>query len=430
MANNLYVTPTEARSGKSAIVLGLMEALIRTTGTVGLFRPIINTPDRTREDRDIRLIRNHYQLDIPYEETYAFTFQEARELINLGRQEVLLEGVLNQYKKLESQFDFVLCEGTDFETVTSAFEFDINLDIAYNLGSPLLIVTNGRHKSADDIIDSTNFALESFEAKDAHILAVIVNRAVPELVDEIGSRLRDKLRDTPYLGHVIPEEPTLGKPTVREIAKILEAEVLFGEDHMEHHVYQYTIAAMQLRHYLQRVEDGSLVISPGDRGDIILGSLASRLAATYPNIAGILLTGGLRLDPTVAELIKGWSEIPAPILLVQDDTFSVARRLSTLYTEIDPEDDRKIATVMRLFEAHVDADRLCQRLTTSRPRALTPKMFEYGLIQKAKARKQHIVLPEGVEDRILRATEIIVRRDVARITLLGDAEEIDERIRT
>lgn len=428
MASNLYITTTEPRSGKSAIVLGIMELLLRNLGSVGFFRPIVNVTPEQPDDRDIRLVREYFELE-PELACYAYTLQEAAAMLNDGRESELLEGVLGRYKELEGRCDFVLCEGTDFEGVTSAFEFDINVDIANNIGSPVLVTTNGRNRDAREIVGSTTMAIDTYEARGAQVLAAFINRCPAATLDETRRRLADELAEHDRLGFALPEEPELGKPTPREIAHALDAEVLSGADRLDKPIGRFTVAAMEVHHFLDYVEEGSLVIVPGDRSDIILASLASRLSSAYPDIAAILLTGGLRTEASVARLIEGWSGVPTPLLLAADDTFSVTRKLTELHTEIDPADTRKVASALRVFEQHVDGDRLRERLVASRPTIVTPKMFEYGLIERARRDPQRIVLPEGADERVLRAADALARREVARIILLGNADQLHERMR-
>ena len=138
MANNLYITATETKSGKSAIVLGMMQLLLRNVRKVAFFRPIINQPlDKKMQDHDINLVLSHFGLDIPYEATYAYTLQDARNLINNGQHETLLDNILKKYKSLESEYDFVLCEGTDFMGKIPASESPMNPDTGSNPPPPI-----------------------------------------------------------------------------------------------------------------------------------------------------------------------------------------------------------------------------------------------------------------------------------------------------
>ena len=154
MADNLFITATEAKSGKSAISLGVMEMLLRRINKVGFFRPIINVePDSKKMDDDIRLITSHFHLEIPYEQMYGYTAREASHLISLDKEEELLEGIISKYNHLKEQYEFILCEGTDFASSTASFEFDINGDISKNLGAPVLLVAKELHHQFYGLLD-------------------------------------------------------------------------------------------------------------------------------------------------------------------------------------------------------------------------------------------------------------------------------------
>ena len=178
MADNLYITATESRSGKSAISLGVMEMLARKICKVGFFRPIINaTAGSEKRDNDIHLIASHFKLDLPYEKMYGYTLADANNLISGGREAELIEGIIKKYDELKKTCDFVLCEGTDFASSSAAFEADINAEISKNLGSPVLLVANAYQKAIEDTIRSTDLALESLADKGCQTVATIVNRA-------------------------------------------------------------------------------------------------------------------------------------------------------------------------------------------------------------------------------------------------------------
>jgi phosphate acetyltransferase len=429
VANTLYVTGTEPRSGKSAIILGLMQLLLRDVQGVAFFRPIINTAAEGVRDHDINLVLSHFNLDIPYKETYAYTLQEAREMINRGQHEALLEKILNDFNTLTASYDFVLCEGTDFLGTDPAFEFDINSDIASNLGCPVLLIANGQKKTKDEIVASTHLTVESFEEKGLDIVACIINRVEGADHREIIEDLRKELSCPDcFPVYVIPEELSLGKPTVADVAKWLKATIIYGRERVDNLVDNYVIAAMQVGNFLNYIEPGSMVITPGDRSDIILGSLASRLSTTFPDVAGILLTGGLRPSASVRKLLEGWVGAPVPILSVDGHTYKTTRVLYDLYGRIEPEDQRKIDTSLRVFESSVDIEELRKRLVAACPTVVTPKMFEFNLILKAKSKKQRIVLPEGTGDRILKAADILLRRGVADIILLGSLDVIKRKV--
>lgn len=425
MSTNLYVTATEERSGKSAIVLGVMQLLMREVRKVAFFRPIINDPGEGNMDHDINLILKEYQLDIPYEDTYAYTLKEARELINSGQHALLLENILKKYKQLESKYNFVLCEGTDYQGKDAAFEFDLNADIAANLGAPVLVVASGRKKSSDEIVSLTQLTVDALEEKGLDVVGALVNRVSPDNTDDIVSSIKEKIRgEEPPLVYAIAEDESLGNPSMDDVSRWLGGRVLYGHGRMDTLVDNYIIAAMQIGNFLEYLDEGSLIITPGDRSDITLAALASRLSSSYPNIAGVVLTGGIQPSPSVHRLIEGWTGVPVPIVSVEGHTYQVTQKLNELYGRIQPEDQKKIASALGLFENNVNVRELRERVVERKSERITPKMFEYSLVDRAASNKQRIVLPEGTGERVLKATDILLRRGVADITLLGPVDSI------
>lgn len=425
MAKSLYIIATEPRSGKSAICLGLMQLIMRDFGRPAFFRPIIHSTRAGKRDHDINLLLSHFYLNQRYEDAFAYTLDQARELINAGRHDALIQTVIDKYKDLQSRYDFVLLEGTDFMGMDAAFEFDINAEIAANLGAPVILVANGYNKTPELIASTTQLAIDTFAEKGVDILATIVNRADVSQADVVKNALRCKYRgEYDCLSYIIPDEPTLGKPTVADVAKWLNAQVLYGQENIDSQIDDYVVAAMQVGNFLDYIGKGSLVITPGDRSDIVLACYASRLSTTYPDIAGIVLTGGIQPNMTVKKLIEGWRGAPMPVLLTDGHTYKTTRILMDLYGRIEPDDQKKIASALGSFEKFVDTDELRVRLEAKKSTKITPTMFEYGLIEKARDDKRHIVLPEGSSDRILKAADILLRRDVANLTILGDVDAI------
>ena len=426
MADNLYITATEARSGKSAVALGVMEMLLARINKVGFFRPIIS-PNGSGTDRDIELITTLYGLDASYEEMYAYTFEEAKAMMTSGDTTEVIEGILNKYTRLKEKYDFVLCEGTDYTEWTTSFEFDFNAEIAKNLNSPVMLVANAYQRSIESAIRDIELTLSSLKSLGCSMVATIVNR----IEEEEKTRLLDLLKNRPLLKdqliYAVPNEQALGSPTVGEIARALDARVLYGADQLDRNVHKFIVAAMQLRNLLRRIEHGSLIITPGDRADVIVACLAIVSSMSMQNIAGIVLTGGLVPEEPVTKLIKGFSRM-VPILSVREDTFPTATMVEKVHAAIEPGNQRKVTRALALFEKNIKVRELAEKIITTHSRIVTPKMFEFNLLQRARGQKQRIVLPEGEEERILRATETLLRRNVVDVVLLGDKEIIERRI--
>ncbi|MGD8667014.1 MAG: phosphate acetyltransferase, partial [Desulfobacterales bacterium] len=427
MSNRLYIAAMEPDSGKSVVALGIMEMLSRRVRRLGYFRPVV--PSAGAPDNNIRLIKARYHLNLAYDEMFAYTHEDARNLAAEGKFETIIKNILDRYRALKSKCHFVLCEGTDFTGVASAFEFDFNADVANNLGCGILALINGRNKSPDETVDAMQVALESFEEKGCTIVATIINRVEPKRVPAVRDQIQKMGLEEDSI-YILPEEPVLGRPTVGEIARSLDAKILQGDPKaLNRGVHDLKIAAMNLPHYLNRIEDGDLIITPGDRADVILASLATTVSETAPNIAGLLLSGGLMPENPVQRLIQGLKKYsPIPVISVKSDTYATAMDASVVRPALHPENDRKIAAALGLFESHIDTQRLEARIEVVRSNRITPIMFEYELIEKAKVERRHIVLPEGAEERILHAAEILLRRGVADLTLLGNPQEINTKI--
>jgi phosphate acetyltransferase len=362
MANSLYIAAMEPGSGKSVVALGIMEILSRRTRRLGYFRPVVTSAKEP--DNNIRLIKARYHLDLDYEDMYACAHGDARNLV----------------AALEGKCKFVLCEGTDFTGVGSAFEFDFNAEIANNLGCPILALVNGRNKTPDETVDAMQVARESFEEKGCTILATIINRVTADRLPSVKEHLKALgLEKEPI--YILPEEPILGKPTVGEIARNLDAQILQGDAKgLNREVHDFKVAAMNLPHFLEHIADGDLIITPGDRADIILGSLATTVSETYPNIAGLLLTGGLIPEEPLQRLIAGFQRYsPVPVTKVDTDTYTTAMNATAVRPALTPENDRKIAAALGVFEAHVNTQQLEARIEVVRSRQITPIMFEYEL---------------------------------------------------
>lgn len=429
MSKNLYVVGTEPRSGKSAILLGLMELLTRNVKNVLFYRPIVDVDHRAGErDNTINLIQSHYHLPTSYEEMYAFTLAEMNQLVAMGKNSELHEEILHKYNLLAEKADFVLCEGIELAGASRSFDFDLNVTISNNLGSPMVLVAGAKMKPIDSLIRTIKVYHESLEDRGCDLLATIVNRVHPDSVKTLSEQLAAEGISTTKLTYIIPNTDNLGKPSVGEVARLLNAEILYGEKHLTRHVRGFTIAAMQLRNLLDRIEYGALVITPGDRSDVILACLAAVQSKTMPKISGLMLTGGLVPEASVQRVIEGFPDT-VPIIAVHENTFQAAVRVDNMHAYITPDNARKIAQAQVTFEKHVNIEELGDKIIKTKTTIVTPKMFESRLLQRAKAKKQHIVLPEGETDRILKAAEILLRREVVDITLLGREERIADRIR-
>jgi phosphate acetyltransferase len=416
MARNLYVTAMEPQSGKSLVALGMMELLSRRVGRLGFFRPIV--PSATEPDPQTVLLRTRYQLDGPEEEMRALSEAEASAVPDY---EKLRKLVVDAYKRLERRCDFVLCEGTDFVGAAPALDFGRNADLANELGAPVLVVV--RAGAPEETIASVSSARAALAHKGCSIFGVFVNRAAPEHLGAITEGVAAAGLPEPV--YVLAEREELASPTVADIAAHLGAEVLFDPRQTLHReVRDVRVGAMGVERFLDGLSEGTLVIVPADRPDILVTSIASTLSTAVPTVSGVVLTGEAPLGDATRRLLQ---EAPFPVLHVDQPTYVAATAVHGVRPTLRPENERAIATALGAFEEAVDTEELERRVEVERPERRTPIMFEYELVERAKADPRRIVLAEGDDDRILRAAEILLRRGVVALTILGPPHEIEAR---
>ena len=427
MSRAIYIATGEAESGKSILSLGMMRILLGRTRKVGYFRPIIEVPDPSKKDNHIETILAHFDLEMEYEECYALTGAEVIQKKTADKDGEILDAIIKKYKALEDRFDFILVEGTDFSGETAFVELDVNAIIAKNLGIPVILVGTGKDKSTDELVTNLHLAYDSFMDKEVKVLGIVANKVDENEVDAIAKVIKNTVKEEIFIG-VIPMIRSLNNPTIKEIVDELEATILIGEDQLDNQVENSAVGAMQLRNFLQHLKANCLVITPGDRADVILSSLQASISDNYPKISGILLTGGLLPEEPIMKLIKGLREI-VPILASEKGTFEVANKIGAIRSHIYPTNDQRIYTSLNTFDKYVNISDLTRKYLTFKPKGLTPRMFQYDLLKKAQKVKKHIVLPEGTDDRILLATARLTVLDIVEITLLGEKDSIEEKIK-
>ena len=427
MSKAIYIATTAPNSGKSLVSLGLMHLLLGKAAKVGYFRPIINDYKKGEWDNHIRTMISYFDLNMTYEEAYACTRSEVILKLNQDKEDEILDKIIAKYKAIEGRFDFILVEGTDFTGEGAIIEWDINVLMAKNLGIPTIIVTSGKGKTLDEFVNDQYLAYDSFKDKGVEVLMVIANKVRPENVKLVMDSLLKELPSEVLVG-TIPRNPILGNPTMREIVQGLSGKVLFGEEFLNNQVSNITVGAMQLRNYLTHFGENSLVITPGDRADIILGALQANLSSNYPTASGMVLTGGLLPEDAILRLIEGLSEV-VPIVSVESGTYATANRVGAIKPQIYAENTQKITTSIQDFETYIPVNALAEKLITFKATGITPRMFQFNLVQKARDKKKKIVLPEGTNDRILKAVKELLDADVVDIVLLGDPEAITEKVK-
>ncbi|MEB7446951.1 phosphate acetyltransferase [Arthrobacter koreensis] len=419
MARGIYVSAMTPGSGKSLISLGLADMLQRHADRIGFFRPIVEGTDRDN-DPMVRLMQRRFDLSTSNCRG-GLTRQELRALLVAGERGEVDARCLAVYSEIAANCDVVIVEGTDLSGHDVALEFDLNARLANNLGAMVMAVVNAQDLGVEEVADAVDVARRELAAAKCDLLAVMVNRAGEEAVDDLRAHVRPGASHRPV--YVLPELPEISQPSVSEVARALTARQIAGSRSLERDVTGVKVAAMTVGNFIGQLADGSLVIAPGDRADVMVAALASSFSSEFPVPSGMILTGGLPLEAGILALL---AQAPFPVFAVDSDTYAAARDVSNVRGEIATGQPRKVAAALGVWSRYVDEAELLERLELPRPEKTTPLRFLNELIVRARTKRQHIVLPEGLDVRILRAAEILRRRDVCALTLLGPADEVRE----
>ena len=421
---SIYIASTEPQSGALVIAIGFMEMLKGRYTNVAYFRPVV--PEKKEDETHIGFMLEHFGLKISYDACVGFTEPEIVQAFANNKEEALMEVLIDKVNWLQQNYDFVLIDGYPRNRFASTFDFDINLRIAKNLGTLFCPVLNAKGKDSEDIINEIQIVSETISAEGCRELAAFVNRCHPDTIEAVQQDI-NRLEDNQQV-YLLPEIKEIDTPTLRQIAQVLNAKTVLGDEEQFNHLVTGTkIAAMGVANYLTRIKENHLIVVPSDRNDIIIASHLSYAAKNHPNIAGIILSGGIQTDTCIIKLIKDFPEAPIPMLSVQSDSYETAIAVEQVQARITPEETQKIIQVKALFDTHVDKEKIVEGFKACRNDIVTPMMFEYRLFEQARSEKKTILLPESEDERILKAASILLQRDIVDLILLGEEEEIRHR---
>lgn len=423
MNRSVYIITPSNQSGKSIISLGLMQMLQRTTPRVAFFKPVVE--DKEEKDNHIDAVLSHFKIPMEYEEAYAFSRSELNELRNQGRINYVYDEIIEKYKKLEDKFDFVLVEGSDFNEETSVFEVDFNASLATSLGIPALLVIKDNFDTTDELVEHVQLQLHSFLAKNIKIIGVFVSRCTKDVM-AAEKALKARLPNDLIIA-LIPNSDELAHPTMKEIADELKAHILFGHDKLDIVACNSIIGGMQLANYLNRISPDCVAVMPGDRSDLVIGTMLANMSPNYPRVAGMVLTGGFLPERSVVNLMDGTQQT-LPVLAVSTGTFETASRIANIQPKIYAGNEYKIRLAIDIFESSVGTDALSEKINSVKSEAITPIMFQHNLLVKAKKAQKHIVLPESEDERILKAASRLAKDKIGYLTLLGKPEEVKQKV--
>jgi phosphate acetyltransferase len=412
----IYVASPEGDTGKSTIALGILHRLAATVAKVGVFRPIT----RLGEDRDyiLELLLSQATVGLPYEDCIGVSYQQLHE-----DPDTAIGDIVDRYHQVADHCDAVLIVGSDYTDVAAPSELSTNARIAANLGAPIVLAVKAKDRTPEQVAQIIDICLTEVSAQHAYTAAVVANRCDPGQMDAMAARLE---QFTPKC-YVLPEEPLLVAPSVAELQEAVEGTVIGGDPALlSREAMDVLVAGMTAEHVLERLKEGVAVVTPGDRSDVVLTVVSAHAAEGFPSLSCVILNGGLELHPSIASLVSGLG-LRLPIIATRFGTFETASRVASARGRVTATSLRKIDTALALMDAHVDTADLLAQLAIPIPTVVTPQMFTYQLLDRARSDRKHIVLPEGDDDRILTAAGRLLQRGVADLTILGEEAQIRAR---
>lgn len=413
----VYIASPEGDTGKSTIALGVLHRLSATAARVGVFRPITRGG---AEDKDyiLELLLDHTTAGLPYDDCVGVTYQQLHD-----DPDAALGEIVDRFHRVADRCDAVLVVGSDYTDVAAPSELSVNARIAANLGAPVVLAVKAKDRTPEQVAQVVEVCMDEIAAQHAHTAAVVANRCDPAQLTDVCDALK-KIEPHSY---VLPEEPLLVAPSVAELQTAVEGTMVQGDAALLHReVLDVLVAGMTAEHVLERLTEGVAVVTPGDRSDVVLAVLSAHAAEGFPSLSGVILNGGLTLHPAIESLVSGLGQ-RLPIIETRFGTFETASRVAATRGRVTSTSQRKIDTALALMDRHVDTAELLAHLTIPIPSVVTPQMFTYQLLDQARSDRRRIVLPEGDDDRILKAAGRLLQRSVADLTILGDESQVRAR---
>jgi phosphate acetyltransferase len=422
--HTFFIAPTGFGVGLTSISLGLVGALERAGLKVGFFKPIAQPhqgdlgPERSSE-----LIARTHGLHSP--KPLALTHVE--RMLGDGQLDELLEEIISLYHQAAAGKDVVIVEGM-VPTRQASYAARVNFHLAKSLDAEVILVSAPEQESLGELSDRVEIQAQLFGGpKDPKVLGLILNKVRSEDgLEAYANRLKElspllKTDDFRLLG-CIPWQDELNAPRTRDIADLLGARVLNAGDYEQRRMLKIVLCARAVANTVQLLKPGTLVVTPGDRDDIILA--ASLAAMNGMPLAGLLLCSDFAPDPRIMELCRGALHSGLPVMTVSTGSYDTATSLNLLNKEIPVDDKERAEKVADFVASHIDHEWLFTRCGTPRELRMSPPAFRYQLVQRAKAANRRIVLPEGSEPRTVKAAAICQARGIARCVLLAKPDEV------
>ena len=435
MSNKIMLIPVGYSVGLTSVSLGLLHAFEQKGVAVGHFKPI-SQPSRNviakknQVIESISLSQNSYSIPLSYVE----------EKMANGTQDDVLEEVVANFNEFDKGQDVIIIEGLS-PTTKHPYAPRINFAVAKALSAKIVIVATPNGESCEEFNDRLNVVTRIYGgSKNKHLIGCIINKVNAPDQDEVGFFPREEILSEPaniapwkklplfqsksfsLLG-VIPWDIDLIAPRMKDISDYLSAKIINAGD-MEHRRFRsVAFCARSVGNLMSYLVPGRLIVTPGDRTDIIIATCLSALNGT--KIGGLILTNGFEPSEQVWQLCQQALDAGLPVLSVPWDTWQTSRHIMNFHPEIPKDDVQRQEKVKQQVADHFDSQWITDLSSDSNDNYfLSPPAFRHKLTQLAQQANKLIVLPEGNDIRTIKAAAICCERKIARCQLLGNKEEI------
>lgn len=433
MPRNLFIAPTGIRSGLTSVCMGLVRALDGIGVRVSFVKPVAQTSNPNGMDESIQLIRARTELDPPE----PIPLREAQERINREGSGQLMEDIVARHRQAGDDWDVIVIEGLAPDADGTYIQ-RLNVEIARNLDARVVLVSAPGHGTPDQLNEQLEFTARIFsESSQSEVIGAILNR-VNEPSDQslpLSSEAPEPAAERDWQNEcevfrcgrlqligLIPWQGELIAPRTLDVARKLDADSLHEGEPENRRVQRLSIAARTIPNMVHTLRPGTLVVTPGDREDIVVAVALAALSGIP--LAGLVLTGGLTPGERTQAFCRTALETGLPMLTTPMDTYNTAHCLAGMDTVVPPDDIERIEKVMQTTAEGIDAEWLRERLSVEREPRLSPPAFRYLLTERARTAGKRIILPEGNEPRTLKAAARCQQRGLAHCTLVGNPGEI------
>ena len=429
---NIFIAPTGLDSGLTSISLGLAEALDAQGLKVGFLKPV--APDYEEFERSSFLVREVLGIKTP-DPMHLSVIQQR---ISDGLLDRVMEDAVAMHAVASQEVDIMLIEGLVPDR-SEPYTAKLNTALVKALNAEVLLVSSASNRTLKQIHNELHLQTSIYGGEQANLLGCLINKAgspvnhtnIPSSSDSVesSSAIADNdysqlnIKGCPLLG-VVPWKNELISPRVVDIQRAIKAEILHEGDIKNRRVLRVALCASYLTHTVEHMRPGTLIVTPGDRVDIIVA--AAMAASSGIPLAGLLLTNGMKPDDNIINLCRNALETGTPILHTDLDALSTASCLTQMDIQVAVDDPERVRLIMQTVTEHINIPVLMQRLGEPHPSRMSPAAFRYQVVEKARRITKRIVLPEGDEPRIIQAAAISQARGIADCVLLGDPERITQ----